>query len=83
MGSYQPSERNFKTLLECLELPPERILRVAQSLFHDVAPAHYLRFTTVWVNRRSGRPRGVTPSVKAVPYLEVPDPATFADLAAG
>ncbi len=68
-------------LLERVGLPRERILHVAQSLFHDVAPARRLGFSTVWVNRRGGRPGGITPVGDAVPHLEVPDLATLADLA--
>ena len=51
-----------------------RFLHVAQSLFHDVAPARALGFTCVWVNRRHGRPGGgATAPSNAVPDLEVPD----------
>jgi 2-haloacid dehalogenase len=40
--SYKPNERNFAALFERLAtdgVRPERILHVAQSLFHDHAPA--------------------------------------------
>jgi 2-haloacid dehalogenase len=58
------------------------VLHVAQSLFHDIAPARALGFGTVWVNRRAGRAgSGATPPSAARPDLEVPDLATLARLA--
>lgn len=80
VGSYKPAERNFNALLERVDLPRERILHVAQSLYHDVAPARRLGFSTVWVNRCSCRLGGVTPVADAVPHLQVPDLPTLADL---
>jgi 2-haloacid dehalogenase len=82
VGSYKPSHRNFEVAFERLGLPRERILHVAQSLFHDHVPAKALGLTTVWVNRRHDRPGGgATPPADAIPDLEVPDMATLAALA--
>jgi 2-haloacid dehalogenase len=82
VGSYKPNPRNFAVAIERLGLPRERILHVAQSLFHDIAPAHAAGLTTVWVNRRVDRPGfGATPPASAQPDLEVPDLATLARLA--
>ena len=51
-------------------MPRERILHVAQSLFHDHAPAKALGMTTVWIDRRQGRPGfGATPPAEAQPDL--------------
>jgi len=81
VGSYKPDPRNFRVLLERLGNAPDRILHVAQSLFHDIAPANALGLTTVWVNRRHDRPgTGATPPATAQPDLEVPDLATLAQL---
>ena len=81
-GSYKPNPRNFQLLIERLDVPREQILHVAQSLFHDVAPARAAGLTTVWVNRRHDRPGfGATPPSTATPDLEVPDLATLAKLA--
>lgn len=81
VGSYKPSPRNFEAAIERIGVPKEKILHVAQSLYHDVAPAKALGFSTVWVNRRKGRPGfGATPPTNAQPDLEVPDLATLADL---
>jgi 2-haloacid dehalogenase len=47
---------------------------VAQSLYHDIAPANALGLATVWVNRRRGqRGLGATPAAIAAPDFEVPD----------
>jgi 2-haloacid dehalogenase len=82
VGSYKPDPRNFRTLLARLGTTPDRVLHVAQSLFHDIAPANALGLTTVWVNRRHDRPgSGATPPATARPDLEVPDLRTLARLA--
>lgn len=81
-GSYKPNRHNFELLLERTGNQPDRLLHVAQSLFHDIAPARALGLTTVWVNRRHDRPGfGATPPASATPDLEVPDLRTLADLA--
>jgi 2-haloacid dehalogenase len=81
-GSYKPSHRNFELAFERMRTSRERVLHVAQSLFHDHVPAKALGLSTVWVNRRHDRPgSGATPPAEAVPDLEVPDMATLAGLA--
>jgi 2-haloalkanoic acid dehalogenase type II len=85
VGSYKPDRRNFERLLTELAglgIAKDRILHVAQSLFHDVAPAKALGISTVWVNRRKGRPGGgATPPATgdATPDLEVASMAELAD----
>jgi 2-haloacid dehalogenase len=85
VGAYKPDPAVFRAALTRLgELgrTPESILHVAQSLFHDVAPARALGLATVWVNRRRGRlGSGATPPATARPDFEVPDLATLAALA--
>jgi 2-haloacid dehalogenase len=82
VGSYKPNPRNFEVLLERLDRPKQEILHVAQSLFHDIAPANVAGLTTVWVNRRHDRAGfGATPPQEAQPALEVPDLRTLAELA--
>jgi 2-haloacid dehalogenase len=82
--SYKPSQRNFEVALERMALPPEKVLHVAQSLYHDHGPAHELGLRSVWVNRRSGRAgSGATPPASATFDLEVPDMATLARMAVG
>ena len=65
-------------------VPRERILHVAQSLFHDHVPAKALGMTTVWIDRRHDKQGfGATPPADATPDLVVPDLKTLADLALG
>jgi 2-haloacid dehalogenase len=79
---YKPRPENFTFAFERIDLPRERILHVAQSLFHDHAPAKALGMTTVWIDRRHGREGfGATPPAAAEPDLAVPDMRTFAQLA--
>jgi 2-haloacid dehalogenase len=79
---YKPNPRGFELMFERVGLPPSRILHVAQSLFHDHVTAKRLGMTTVWVDRRAGRPGGgATPAAAAKPDLTVPDMATLATLA--
>ncbi|MBI2781317.1 MAG: haloacid dehalogenase type II [Chloroflexi bacterium] len=79
---YKPNPRGFELMFERVGLPPRRILHVAQSLFHDHVTAKRLGLSTVWVDRRSGRPGGgATPPADARPDLIVPDMATLASLA--
>ncbi len=79
---YKPSLANFELLFERVGVPRERILHVAQSLFHDHVPAKAMGMTSVWINRRDGKPgRGATPIANAAPDLVVPDMRTFADVA--
>ncbi len=83
VGGYKPDLRNFRVAMERLGDRPERVLHVAQSLFHDIAPAKSIGLTTVWVNRRHDRPGfGATPPAEAQPDLEVPDLMTLAKLTA-
>jgi 2-haloacid dehalogenase len=80
--SYKPSLNNFRVALERIGLPPDQVLHVAQSLFHDHVPARQLGLDTVWVNRRSGKHgSGATPPAAVQPDLEVPDLRSLADLA--
>ncbi|MBC7264029.1 MAG: haloacid dehalogenase type II [Chloroflexi bacterium] len=72
--SYKPSLNNFHLAFERIGLPKGKILHVAQSLYHDIAPAKALGLATVWVNRRHNKPGfGATPPAQARPDLEVPD----------
>jgi 2-haloalkanoic acid dehalogenase, type II len=81
VGSYKPARRNFDFALGRIGLPPDKIVHVAQSLYHDHAPAQTLGLRTVWVNRRLGQPGfGATPSAAARPDLTVPDMASLAEL---
>jgi 2-haloacid dehalogenase len=80
--SYKPSVRNFELLLEQLAIPCSRLLHVAESLYHDVAPAKSLGIATVWVNRRKGKPAAASKFVDVHPDVEVPDLGRLAELRA-
>jgi 2-haloacid dehalogenase len=76
---YKPRVRNFEILFERLGLPRERILHVAQSLFHDHVPAKALGLSTVWIDRRHDRSgAGATPVASVTPDATYPDMASFA-----
>ena len=74
VGAYKRSPRMFEAAIERLALPREAILHVAQSAYHDVAPARALGLATVLVRRRG---LGATPASPAVPDLAVPDLASL------
>jgi len=79
VGAYKPDERAFRVALERIGVPRERILHVAQSLFHDHVPAESLGLASAWINRRHGRHgSGATPPADARPRATYSDLATFA-----
>ena len=76
--TYKPTLNNFEVAIERMGVTPDRLLHVAESLFHDVAPAKKLGLSTVWVHRRAGTGGvGATPSAAVEPDLEVPDLKTL------
>jgi 2-haloacid dehalogenase len=80
--SYKPNPRHFEVALQEIGLPKERVLHVAQSLFHDHVPAKRLGLSTVWIDRRAGRTgSGATPPAEAEPDAVFPSLAAFADVA--
>ena len=84
-GSYKPSERNFQLAFERIDVPRERILHVAQSLFHDHVPAKRLG-PVDGLGRPAPRTRpAAAPRLpaSATPDLTVPDMATLAEVALG
>ncbi|MDR3530550.1 MAG: haloacid dehalogenase type II [Rhodopila sp.] len=55
IGSYKPDPRNFAYLLDRLRaqgVAREKVLHVAQSLFHDHAPANAVGLASAWIDRR-------------------------------
>lgn len=56
IGSYKPDQRNFEYLISNLAragITPQQILHVAQSLFHDHAPANAAGLASTWIDRRN------------------------------
>jgi 2-haloacid dehalogenase len=82
VGSYKPSHRNFERALATIPVPRERILHVAQSLYHDHVPAKAVGLATAWIDRRRGRSgSGATPPAEAAPDVAFPSMAAMADAA--
>jgi len=80
--SYKPSLTTFELSFATIGLPCDRILHVAQSLYHDHVPAQQLGLTTVWIDRRHDRDGfGATPPAVAAPDLTLPNMRGFARLA--
>lgn len=80
--AYKPSLTIFRLALERIGLPPQQVLHVGQSVYHDVLPAKSLGLATVWVKRASPRAGfGATVAASGEPDLEVPDLRTLAELA--
>ena len=80
--AYKPSRRPFELAFETIDVPGERILHVAQSLYHDHVPAKELGLASVWIDRRRDRAGfGATPPAEAVPDAAYPSMAAFADAA--
>jgi 2-haloacid dehalogenase len=78
VGAYKPSRQGFHAALDRMGLPRDQVLHVAQSLFHDHVPAAELGLTSVWIDRRRGRPgSGATPPAAATPAASYPDMASF------
>lgn len=77
--SYKPAMGHFETFFERSGLSHDRVLHVAQSLYHDHVPANILGMTSVWIDRRQGRVSpGATPAAVARPDVAYPDMASFA-----
>ncbi len=67
---YKPSPRFFEMARERLEVPRDQWLHVAQSCFHDIAPAQAFGLSTVHIDRRRDLPgTGATPPSSAVADL--------------
>jgi len=78
VGAYKPSHENFEYAETIFGVPKENWLHVAQSLYHDIAPANELGIMCAWINRRHAKPgAGATRSSSARPTLEFPDMASF------
>lgn len=79
---YKPGMAIFKLALKEIGLPPEQVLHVGQSIYHDVIPAQSLGMGTVWVNRPSPRPNaGAAKKAEGKPDVEVRDLKGLADAA--
>jgi 2-haloacid dehalogenase len=55
IGSYKPGHTHWSRFSEETGAPPERHVHVAQSHFHDIAPANELGLRSIWINRHDER----------------------------
>ena len=81
VSSYKPAPAHFEratALLAERGIAPGQVLHVAQSLFHDIGPAHAAGFATCWIDRHAGREGGATPSADATPDMTLPGLAALA-----
>ena len=85
IGSYKPDPRNFAYMIdELAELGFSKgdILHVAESLFHDHAPAKAADLATAWIHRRhpqTGHGATARPDGDVVPDARFESLAAFAD----
>jgi 2-haloacid dehalogenase len=78
--AYKPSRKMFELALSRIGAPPQRVLHVGQSVYHDVIPAQALGLATIWVNRPSARAGvGAVKAAEGTPDLTV---TSLAELAA-
>lgn len=66
--AYKPSISVFEHAFKTIPVSKERILHVAQSLYHDIAPCNEMGIRSVWVNRPGTKNGfGATPPASAEP----------------
>ncbi len=77
IGSYKPADANFAYLLAHLKsdlgLDRSRILHVAQSLYHDHAPANRFGIANAWIDRQrlsEGGSWGATERMETIPSTD-------------
>jgi len=75
--TYKPALQPFETAFTRLGVSPNRLLHVAQSVYHDVNPAGRMGISCVWVQRYDERFDPPTP--RTAPVLTVPDLTSLAD----
>jgi 2-haloacid dehalogenase len=73
VGSYKPARGHWRVFYESTGADPARNVHVAQSPFHDIAPASEQGIRSVWINRL-GEKGGPAPT------RELPDLAGLADV---
>jgi len=70
IGSYKPAHRHWEVFYEQTGADPARHVHVAQSVFHDIAPAAELGIPSIWINRlgepEDPRPQRTLTSVTAL-----------------
>ena len=71
IDSYKPAHRHWEVFRELTGADPGHHVHVAQSLYHDIAPASELGLRTVWINRlgeaEDRRPAKTLPDLSGLP----------------
>jgi 2-haloacid dehalogenase len=83
LRTYKPSSTNFAALVDRTGGRLETIVHVAESLFHDIAPAKAAGLRTVWVKRPKRFGAGATPAVDVEPDFAVADLHSLVEALAG
>ncbi len=79
--SYKPSRQNFEFAIQRMGITPDKLLHVAQSVYHDIIPTRSMGLSSIWVNRRGEKQdTEVIDSASGKPDLEVPDLKTLVSL---
>jgi 2-haloacid dehalogenase len=61
IGSYKPAHRHWQVFYEQTGADPAGHVHVAQSIYHDIAPAAELGIPSIWINRL-GEPGDARPA---------------------
>jgi 2-haloacid dehalogenase len=67
VGSYKPAHGHWRAFYESTGADRNRHVHVAQSHFHDIAPANELGIPSIWINRLGER--GEPPPSRELPNL--------------
>ena len=72
IGSYKPAHKHWEVFYETTGADRRGHVHVAQSLFHDIEPAHELGIPSIWINRL-GEPDDPRPTVTLTGVGELAD----------
>lgn len=82
IASYKPARFNFEMALVKIGRPKEKVLHVAESVYHDIIPARAIGLKTVWLYRRMGQDgSGATKAAAGEPDLVLSTLESLADAA--
>ncbi len=80
-GAYKPAPEPFELAFDRIGGIRDRLVHVAQSLYHDHEPGKNFGLATIWINRRSVREGfGAAPEASATPDLELSDLQSLAHM---
>jgi 2-haloacid dehalogenase len=80
VGTYKPSLRNFEAALSRFGVAAERVIHVAESQFHDIAPVREIGIASVRVNRHDRHRASASRRAATEPCLTVSSLAELAEL---